>query len=293
MKKTLSLNLFLAFCFGLSGCFSEESPRKEPEQKEEPPVLVDPFKSVCDPMGSIAPKPTRAKGLVADLYNLPPALTSHIRKAADFQEQGRKLDARIFFTQLFIPTRRFELGFITQKGDSVKNENGGSLDEWFGLHIESAIKLDTEKKAGLYQFAILADDGATLRIDTGNGFETLIDNDGAHQSRFGCAQKAIQLDPQKRLPIQVDFFQGPRYHIALALLYRSIPGEGSLYDPTCGITGNDLFFDSSQTPSVPTTMWKELLKRGWKVVPADEYYLPEKVGANPCAVPRFNVFRKS
>ena len=295
-KNTLFLGFLFVFLLGINGCFSTEKPTLispvESDTAGGPPLLVDPFKAVCDPMGSIVPKPMLAKGLVADLYNLTPSQESHIQRASDFQVQGKKLDVRLFFTQLFIPTRRFDRGFITQKGDAIKNSNGGSLDEWFGLHIESTIGLSAEKKPGFYQFALLADDGATLKVDQGNGFELLVDNDGAHEARLTCAKKGITLDPKNKLPIQVDFFQGPRYHLALALLYRPIPSETVPPETTCGAIGNELFFDSTQTPSVPTDTWRELLKRGWKVVPADEFYLPKEVGANPCAIQRFNIFRK-
>jgi hypothetical protein len=69
------------------------------------------------------------------------------------------------------------------------------------------------------------------------------------------------------------------------LLWRFIPvgsGAGALNDVACGVQGINTFYDTTQTPSVPQPYYLDMLSRGWEVIPAENFLLPENNPTNPC-----------
>lgn len=104
---------------------------------------------------------------------------------------------------------------------------------------------------------------------------------------MGCAVKSIYMDHATKKNIVLSYFQGPRYHIALSVLWRPLPDDQNPMDPVndveCGHSGNSRYFDSTQVPSEPTTVYYEMLERGWKPLSNENYYFPEQA-TNPCAV---------
>lgn len=103
----------------------------------------------------------------------------------------------IYTKALDIPARSWDAGFP------------GVPDrfEWFGIEYTGTFK---PVKSGKYYFRLLSDDGSKLYIDG----KLIIDNDGAH----GASSKTgeVYLD-DSRHSIKVDYFQGPRFQIALQL----------------------------------------------------------------------------
>ncbi|NQU32029.1 MAG: beta-glucosidase [Bacteroidetes bacterium] len=105
----------------------------------------------------------------------------------------------IYATELNIPNHDFSSGF----------PGVSELLEWFGIEYTGDIFV---KKAGNYNFRLLSDDGAKLFIND----SLVINNDGIHAATSGYG--SIFLDEAKHR-IKVQYFQGPRYHIALQLFY--------------------------------------------------------------------------
>jgi hypothetical protein len=242
-----------------------------------------PSNAVCNPLDGGQAATSPRNGLIGSLFTAPEGEHSWTH-AKTYQEHGTKLDAILYFNQLNVPTRPFDQGFVTQNGTILKTPRGDTLYEWFGLHFESVIQLSNHEQPGRYQFALMADDGAILSVnDDGHGFRTLVDNDLFHAAKLGCANEGIEMDALSRLPIQVDYFQGPRYHIALMLLWRKVPDTNQCFtDTACGVEGISAFFDSTHTPSVPSQRWVDMLTRGWNVVAPQNFLLPASAGTNPC-----------
>src|SRR5690606_2676217 len=149
--------------------------------------------------------------------------------------------------------------FPSQAGPLLRTAEGEILTEYFGLKYRSVLRLSSVDQASKYQFAILSDDGSILRVDSnGDGtFESWLNNDGEHASKVACASKTVWMDSSTRLPIELDFYQGPRHHISLMLLWREIPmsvneerDPSVLSDAACGRIGNDVWFDYAQSPTV-------------------------------------------
>jgi hypothetical protein len=77
---------------------------------------------------------------------------------------------------------------------------------------------------GNYQFKLNSDDGAKLYIDG----QLVIDNDGQHAP---TAKEASVYLTAGEHALTIDYFQGPRYQIALELYWKT-PGTSSyIYVP--------------------------------------------------------------
>ncbi len=105
------------------------------------------------------------------------------------------LQGQIYATKLDIPETMFDSGF-----PGVTNRF-----EWFAIRYNGQINI---KIPGNYQFKLTSDDGSRLIIDR----NMVINNDGLH--RTNAASGSIKLEAGI-YPIIIDYFQGPRYHVAL------------------------------------------------------------------------------
>lgn len=235
--------------------------------------------TVCNPFGGEAVG--AHNGLRASLYHLPDHLP-HYERVNDYLANGERLPATLFFDQLNVPTRPFDSGFVTTEGAVLRTPRGDTLYEWFGLRFESELRLTAGDTRGRYQLAVLADDGAIVNVKDSTAWRSLVDSDGTHATRLSVARTPIVLDAEARIPIDVRYFQGPRYHIALQLLWREWPANDQWQDPLDGAEGNYLFFNSDYQPSLPQTAYQQLLSRGWRPVPAKNFFLPDQLTVNPC-----------
>jgi hypothetical protein len=250
----------------------------------------DKAKVSCDPLG----------GARTDRYNLGLAARVFYARSGDVRPtgatgyviRGQEIDVDLFFTRLNVPTRAFTSGFPTEAGDLLRNDQGAPLLEYFGLRFRSNLRLAPNDRAGNYQLAILSDDGAVLRLDTtGRGVERFLDNDGDHPSRLACASQVLRMDASSRVPLELDYYQGPRYHISLMLLWREIPvsvdplsDPTALRDPACGQQGNDLWFNYSTSTPVAKDAFVQLLARGWRVLATENFLLPDDAPESPCCI---------
>ncbi len=241
---------------------------------------------ICDPLSS--GNATLNGGLVGSLTYRPDQVPSGVSftQVSDYINFGTKSAQTVYLSQLNVPTRKFTDGFMTQDNSLIRKDHGELLIEYFGLHMETILKLSSRDPVGKYQLALLSDDGTILEVHkTSDEKMTLIRNDGAHSARFGCASSLISMSAETRLPISVDYFQGPRMHIALVAMWRQLP-EGTLTapaDPLCGQDGgsNSFYFDSETSPSTPQPAYNQLLSRGWKPISSENFELPNSA-TNPC-----------
>lgn len=115
----------------------------------------------------------------------------------------RLLPVDTFITaNLNVATRNYMIGFPMPDMFSV-TEN-------FAIRFRAELKIDTP---GIYIFELSSDDGSQLYI---NG-ELIIDNDGIHGTV--SKQGSIKLDIGIH-PVEIHYFQGPRYRIALQWFYQ-------------------------------------------------------------------------
>lgn len=103
----------------------------------------------------------------------------------------------LYTTSINIPERSWETGF-----PGLPNRF-----EWFAIQYKGNFKVNN---AGHYTFRLLSDDGSKLYIDN----RLIIDNDGTHPAYSRTGE--TDLDKSNH-SIIIQYFQGPRYEIALQL----------------------------------------------------------------------------
>ncbi len=241
-------------------------------------------KTVCDPFGD-NPDPRSNQGLKAELWWLE-AGTPRQSNVGAMISKGKKSERNLFFSQLNVATRMFDQGFANQTGSTVKADDGTTLIEYFALRFRSILKLAPTQKPAMYEFAILSDDGAILNLRGSDGvYRANVNNDGDHPTRLGCGIAPVAMDAETEIPMSLDYYQGPRYHISMVVLMREYKAdrEGlvSGHDPACGLTGNETWFDPNNA-SKPQQAYKDLLSRGWVPVAKENYNLANEIMFNPC-----------
>lgn len=287
LNKFLILLLLTIAAFAVSGCLTDSGKGTEsgstvvsnPDSTPPSSPSADPERTVCDPFSTNSPQ-ARDRGLIGNLFYLSDDQPRY-DNMADIMANAHIAEANIYLDRLFIPTRPFDRGFYTQSGTLVTNSDGNALYEYFGLHMESQLQLAPGDAPGYYQLATLADDGAIVKIPDGQGgWKVLVDNDGTHETKMECATEAIYLNSTTKIPVVIDYYQGPRYHISMVAMWRPVSGAVTM-DPYCGVRGNSLYFDSSKDPVENQPAFYELLSRDWKVLENANYFFPDQA-QNPC-----------
>ncbi|MGE4133091.1 MAG: fibronectin type III domain-containing protein [Bdellovibrionales bacterium] len=274
-----------------TGCLTEGTGQEggtdvvsDPAQTPSPP-LTPPERTVCDPFS--AGISARDRGLVGNLVYLTDDQPRY-SSVHDYILNGTPVQSTLYFDKLMIPTRKFDLGFYTQDGRLITNHNDQPLYEYFGLRLETQIELGEGEPEGWYQLAILSDDGAVLSLkDDGDNLIPIVNNDGVHPTKMGCANESIYMAPGQKRKAVLEYYQGPRYHISMVLLWRLMPDgadpAAAVQDAQCGRSGNSMYFDYTKIPSEPTATYYEMLTRGWKPLGNENFYFPEQA-SNPCGI---------
>ncbi|MES2769183.1 MAG: hypothetical protein V4596_08560 [Bdellovibrionota bacterium] len=281
MRNVYSLVLVLVLSIMTTACSKviEETASKELSKFDVNMYSLN--KLVCDPFDGGPSNPTDpnyGRGLKANLYYLRDDQPRY-QHVADYINSGMRADQFLFFTQLNVPTRMFNIGFPTESGSLVKRDDGQVLQEYFALRLSSVIHLGPDDEPGDYELAILSDDGAIMRLRGSDGqYQTVVDNDGDHPTKMGCGSTITMTRETQKL-MQFDYYQGPRYHISVIPMWRKkVAGQAA--EPRCGQSGNNLFFN--ENTSAPQAAYNDLLSRGWKPLDMDNYSLPVSTIFNPC-----------
>ena len=241
-------------------------------------------KTVCDPFGD-DPDPRSNQGLKAELWQLPKGV-SRPGNVGGMISKGKKSERNLFFSQLNVPTRMFNMGFANETGDTVKSDAGDTLIEDFALRFKSILRLAPQQKAAMYEFAILSDDGSVMNFRDSDGvYRPNVNNDGEHPTRLACGGSPVAMDAETEIPMSLEYYQGPRYHIALVVLMREYKADRTDNkngkDPACGVSGNETWFDPGKN-SKPQKAYTDLLARGWAPLTKDNYALANEAMFNPC-----------
>lgn len=228
-----------------------------------PPVICDPFNpsNIIDPKAGVEGTIHYSQSRLNSAECADPARCT----SRDYIAKGTKVDAALFMSQIYVPTRNFADGFDVQGAGKLKDASGADLVEWFALDLSSHITLGAADADGMYQFATVSDDGVTF---TANGQDILVD-EGEHSPRLKCSDQIVPLKKGDLLPFRLTYFQGPRTQISLTLLWRKIDAQ-NLAD--CG--SSDGYFTGQD--SLP----QGLTDRGWKVLKPENFKL--KNGSNLC-----------
>jgi hypothetical protein len=91
--------------------------------------------------------------------------------------------------------------------------------EWFAIRYTGTFNVAA---AGDYKLNVLSDDGAIVSVDGSK----VLDNDGQHAPK--SANATVKLTAGKHT-LQLDYFQGPRYQVALQLWVTPPGGQEKLF----------------------------------------------------------------
>lgn len=139
--------------------------------------------------------------ITADVFTL----ANGTSKLPDFSKMTKS--DTVCLDKFDIPLQAWDLGF----------PGAPQLQEWFALSSKAKIILPT---AGEYVFKTYSDDGSIVYIDG----KEIVNNDGTH-SATSKESGALTLSKGKH-DILLNWYQGPRVHIALQL-YWKVPGSSS------------------------------------------------------------------
>ncbi len=185
---------------------------------------------ICNPLdGGVLTEPTaplfpkHRLGLIATLYE------GKNWYNLDDYPRGFKQPSSVYFSNFNTPTQAFDDGFKTSDG-FLTNQNGEKLIEWFAIFSKGNITLPENKESGFYHIITLSDDGVRVTV---NG-KVILNNPSAHAPILDCATEVIKLSKGGEQPFALDYFQGPRYHIALMTFIKKVNGPTDVKQPFCG-----------------------------------------------------------
>src|SRR5690606_14743983 len=113
----------------------------------------------------------------------------------------------------------------TESGGAVNDDNGDRLIEYFAMRFQTKLKLNPDQQPGEYEIALLSDDGAEVRLKDGDNIQTLISDPYKTPTKMMCSTTKINFTEEgASYPLEIDYFQGPRHHIALVLMMRKVTG---------------------------------------------------------------------
>jgi PA14 domain/von Willebrand factor type A domain len=143
----------------------------------------------------------------------------------------------IYADSLDVPSRSWSAGFPGYP----------DLIEWFAIQYTGMFVC---RNPGQYSFRLVSDDGSKLFMDG----SVLIDNDGLH-SPATKQSKQTTIDGASHTMV-LQYFQGPRHHIALQLFYTRETGREQIFP------GTDFALSTPEAVAGPVTGSGKLRARG-------------------------------
>jgi len=282
--RALKFASVMAGCLMMTGCTGSGGGGNNSAAGTPAPFDINMYavnNTVCNPMGSGGSNTEPTQGLQANLYYLD-ASQPRYTDVADMINNGHQSDKNLFFSQLYIPTRLFTEGFPLQSGGMIQDDSGNDLLEYFALRFTGVLHLGPNEAEGDYQLGLLADDGAIWSVsssETGTDYSVVVNDDGTHPTQMGCGP-IVHMTQGTSLAMKIDYYQGPRYEIALVPIWRLV-NSSTPSDPLCGQNGNYLFFDPDNQ-SVPEPAFNQLLTRGWYPLGVQNFSVTAASSYNPC-----------
>ncbi len=261
------------------------------------PVVTPPQVIICDAFGS-GQSSVATAGLKAELRYLNPTLLLPVEESAailsidyfkDADTRFIKVPETIYFSDVNVPARSFDQGFLNSKGVLLRDNQGNVLQEYFALKIETELRLAANEQNGYYEFATISDDGTVVEMMISGIWTRIISNDGAHNPKMGCTTNKIYLSQQSRIPIRIYYNQGPKVTIANVLYknYRGAHFNEDLLLPrdqevhaVCGVSAESDFWNL--VTSQPGPLITKITAAGWKPLTAENFQLTNNQ-INPCA----------
>lgn len=195
--------------------------------------------------------PKKRLGLIGHIYEGQPQWNNIER----YYIEGYRHPEEVYFSNFNVPRRSFNSGF-GRANQFLKNGKGEKLIEWFAIKVNGHIALPQNQESGFYHITSTSDDGIQVIID-GN---KIIDNPNTHAVTIDCAKNLVYLEKGKEVPFELNYFQGPRYHIALQLLIKKVDNPAN--------------FKNSSLCGKRSSTHTGLVKEGYKIITPPWFTLP-------------------
>jgi hypothetical protein len=170
------------------------------------PVVCDPFATTTSESCAVS----SGAGLLGNVYYLPNG-----NGVDNYIENGTQLNVQVVLSEINVPTRDWTSGFPGENGSALTEPDGSILNEWFALDLKGFLELPDSMSEGVYQMALMSDDGSILLIDG----QQVVNNDGTHAPQWACGG-TLNLKHGEKHSIEIKYYQGPRIQIALQLEMR-------------------------------------------------------------------------
>jgi hypothetical protein len=178
------------------------------------------------------------------------------------------LRGKLYSDTLNVPSKLIQQGFKTFGGDLL-----GDLRKYnvsgFNFLFDGAVQLNAGDPEGLYEFALLADDDVRLRMGPE---EMIVDRSDMGSLNLVCVSGAFDMRQGQRVPMEVEYAQGPKRSVTAMLLWRRSSGSQEKLCTTFrnlaetvdqADEGNKwvgVFFDLlKQVPKILPPEWKNLI----------------------------------
>ena len=206
-------------------------------------------------------------------------------------EYSTQLPVKVFMDNIDVPERRFEKGFKTVAQTILSHEDR-DLVEWFNVNLESDLMLTAPEEEGHYELMLLSDDGSALSISDSTGEidkENFLYSPSTHGPKAVCTREKnksalINFKFGNKYRIRVNYFQGPRYVIALQLYWRKIPDAQVENFKKASLCNSSMYVRSGRD--------KKLDKDGFKLIAPKFFNLPGS-SVNQCNETIIDTFKLS
>lgn len=274
------------------------NPTSDPSSSKPIQLSVDinrftPDRIICDPFSNPNNNSNQNqgntqdqnKGLIGELYYQPILNSSGSNKVDDFIKTTLKKSESLFLSDLNIIENNSINGFKKLNKATLFDSNGNKINQNFALKLNSNILLNSTDSEGLYEFALISNNGSVLKLKSGNidtPDEILIDNDGDHDPKLACSLKTVKLRQNVQMPIELSFYQTQLNNLTHVLLFR--PYNPNIRpEPLCNQSGKGVFFNPANAK--PLKAFNDLMARGWKVLQNSNFKITQnKFDYNPCTM---------
>jgi hypothetical protein len=205
--------------------------------------------------GDVPSVPARRLGLIANIIEGQNGWDNVNRYLAEGYEHPEK----VYFSNFNVPQRAFDDGFNFGASDYLKDRNGSKLIEWFAIKARGYITLPENESAGYFHIVTMSDDGIKVNV----GGDQLINDPGVHSPLIKCSYKVVELKKGDLKSFNLEYFQGPRFHIALMTFIKRIDNPAQFSQP------------SSCNQATPD--YSRLIDDGYKVITPAYFVLPDDI----------------
>ncbi len=189
-----------------------------------------------------------------------------------FIVNGTKAASLINLSTINVPNRNFTEGFSGNGVEPLKNAQGETLIEYFGLDLFAGIKSSSSAENGKYMLLTASDDGTTIEMGLNDIFQvdknpknynySMILGNGKTQSvKVGCSSLVDINETPK--PIRVKYFQSLASEIAFSVYWKKIQTKEEEDDAKLLCGQNDR-----------ATIYQNILNKGFVIVPNKNVVTP-------------------